>query len=399
MIHKNRTKRKYLLVIFLIILLVLIAFSPGLSATKTTILEGRVINGTTGKPQANFPVMMDIFLGKQKMGVRETTSDKEGFFKFDEVPLGKDYSGLVYAQHQGAEYQSIVDLTEKPKQPVELKIYNSSKEDKDLKISEYHIQLEEKEGKLLVTEFILIQNNGKTSFVIDNKNPEKPLGLILGLPRGYQNLQMYEGLMKCCSEIKENKIFSYMSIPPGENRMVYSYELSSDSIDLSKKVPFNTEEFFLIVVDKETGISSGKLTSEGTKESQQGDVEFRLFSAKDIKKGEIVDINISRETSEISYQKVLIIPVAVFLAIGIGYLILKRRGEKKAKSLSDVRVLEGLQTDIDPAEELKKVYLEFIVRLDELFEEGELSEQTHLLLRKKYKEKLSKLMEEKENED
>jgi hypothetical protein len=352
-------------------------------------LKGKVVNRTSNKPVPGQEVKLDLFLGTQKVEVRESITDKAGNFVFKNLPLGENSSALVYTQFEGAEYSTWVRLDKEKLKPITLDIYNSSTDGSKVQITEYYVQVETTNNVSRVTEFIVIQNRGKTSFALDNSNKEKPLGLVLALPQSYQELELIEGLMQCCSRIEENKIYSFMSIPPGDNKIVFSYKLPESRVDLSREVPFDTANFFLVVANLGVQVDSKRLISQGVQEHETA--PFQLFMGNNLKRGEVIDIQLSGLPTQSPFQKAGIVAVAIALAGGIAIFLLRKRKEE----LGEVVVEKGEGVSEDKfRDDMKRLYLEFISRLDELHEDGEISEEVYQTFREEYKNKLGQLLEE-----
>jgi hypothetical protein len=377
---KLREVRVFLLFLLFLTASVSISFAQG----SNGIIEGRVINRTLEKPVSGIKVSLDIVRRGQRVDGRETVSDNKGGFKFEGLPLGEEYSFIAYTQFEGASYEAQTKLTEKtPQAKLTINVYNSSTDPSKVIITEYYVQVETS-GTVRVTEFINIDNTGKTSFALDNSNKEKPLGLILTLPENFQNIQMLEGLMQCCSKIEGNKIYSYMSLPPGKNRVVFSYELSGKEVNLTKEAPFKTNNFYLIVADPKVKVSTNKLAFQGLQEHET--TPFQLYWAGNLKKGEVVDVLLSNLPSKRSYLAIVLI-LAVILGVVIFSLFIRQKKVEGEAELEEEAEVTG------ESEDLKRIFLEFVVILDRLFEEGEISEEVYKRLRNEYKEKLAHLLE------
>jgi hypothetical protein len=373
-----------------VLLLFLIVPAPSFAQKGKGVIEGKVINRTTEKTVSGLKVSLDILQRGQKVETKEAISDGKGNFKFEELPLGEEYDFIIYTQFEGASYDSRAKLTSKtPRTKLTLEVYNSSTDPSKVVITEYYIQVETSRT-VKVTEFLNITNEGKTSYAVDNTNKEKPLGLVLTLPEGFQNLEMIEGLMQCCSRVEGNRILSQMSIPPGTNRIVFSYELSGREANLSKEVPFNTRNFYLIVANPKVKVQTSKLAFRGLQQHEE--TPFQLYWAGNLKRGESVDILLSNLPSRGRlFSLVIILAVIIGAAVFFFLFFSQRRGEEREE------IEEKVKEDIEPAgegESLKRVYLEFVVVLDKLYEEGEIPKKLYKKLRKEYKTKLARLLEE-----
>ncbi len=241
-------------------------------------ITGTVINKTTGVPVAGVEVTVQFNKGQQKVGEKKATTDPLGKFGFSDLTLASDLEYQTYVNFEGADYQTKpVKLTaDNPSATAELEVYSSSMDASKIKVKRYDFQVETGQTPK-ITEFIEIENSGNTSYAVDNRDKKNIMGLILTIPKGFRNVQYLQGLMQCCSSIKENKIYSTMSIPPGTTMLVFSYEIAGVStVDLSKSMLFPTDHIFVGLFDQNLKVSSRTLRSEGTQQTDQARWSFSL---------------------------------------------------------------------------------------------------------------------------
>ena len=123
-------------------------------------VDGTVMNGTSGKPQAGVPVTLsDISaMGMQPQGT--VKAGAEGKFRFELTPAGP---ALIQAAYQGVTY----NLTLQPGSPssgLTVTIYDSSARPGAAKVVQDIVLLEPAGTQLSVRENIIWQNDGKLTY-------------------------------------------------------------------------------------------------------------------------------------------------------------------------------------------------------------------------------------------
>ena len=136
-------------------LLLLLLALPAFAA-----VNGLVINGTLGKPQpgAAISLVQPGQQGMQTLGT--TTSAGDGTFAFDATPTGPV---LLQATHKGVTYSALVQPNQ-PKTGVQVLVYESSAKRDGVEIDRHGILFEPLENKLVVREFIFIDNKSKQTY-------------------------------------------------------------------------------------------------------------------------------------------------------------------------------------------------------------------------------------------
>ena len=124
-------------------------------------VDGVVLNGTTGKPQADVAVslLQPGAGGMQELG--SAKSDAQGQFKIDkDIPPGP---GLLQAAYQGATYNQII-TPGSPTTGVQLKVFDSTKDAGVAKGAEHLILLEPVRGELKISETFIFENQSNQTF-------------------------------------------------------------------------------------------------------------------------------------------------------------------------------------------------------------------------------------------
>ncbi|MCS7026354.1 MAG: carboxypeptidase-like regulatory domain-containing protein [Bryobacteraceae bacterium] len=125
-------------------------------------VDGVVINGTTGKPQPGAAVTL-FKLGNSGMQPVETVqSDAQGKFSFSYSPAS-DSASLLQATFEGVTYSKMLNPGA-PTASVELEVFQAQTKPGEAKVSQHMILFEPVDGKLIVSENVIYQNTGKTTY-------------------------------------------------------------------------------------------------------------------------------------------------------------------------------------------------------------------------------------------
>lgn len=124
-------------------------------------VDGTVINRTTGKPQAGATVTI-YKLGEAGMESVETVkSDAAGRYSLSYTPAGGPH--LIQTAYDGVTYNKMLPPGA-PLTNVELEVFEAQAQPGAAAVSQHMILLEAADGKLLVSENIIYQNQGKVTY-------------------------------------------------------------------------------------------------------------------------------------------------------------------------------------------------------------------------------------------
>ena len=125
-------------------------------------VEGTVINGTTGKPQADATVTL-INLGKGMQTLASVKADAAGKFSFgNELEPGTPY--LLQGLYEGVTYNRMLPPGTSPS-GLQLQVYNAAAKSPDAKVGQHMILLEPSAGNLAVSETVIYTNEGRTTLL------------------------------------------------------------------------------------------------------------------------------------------------------------------------------------------------------------------------------------------
>ena len=123
--------------------------------------EGTVTNRTSGKPQAGSSVtLMKLGAGMDVVGT--TKADAQGKFRFDhEQAAGIPY--LLQASHDGVNYSKMLQPGT-PSTGVQIDVYDASGQAGPARVTQHMILLEPTESALTVSESVIYENGGNTTW-------------------------------------------------------------------------------------------------------------------------------------------------------------------------------------------------------------------------------------------
>jgi hypothetical protein len=128
-------------------------------------VDGTVINGTTGKPQAGVSITL-VKPGQKGMEtVSATTSDAQGHFQFETAQSGGGPQ-LLQANYKSVSYNKML-TPDVPTSGVELKVFEASKSPAEAKVSQHMLVVEPSANQIGVSETIIVQNDGKATYSND----------------------------------------------------------------------------------------------------------------------------------------------------------------------------------------------------------------------------------------
>jgi hypothetical protein len=188
-------------------------------------VDGVVINGTTGKPQAAATVSIYKF-GDAGMESMETVkSDAQGKFAFQyTVPPGRPH--LIQAAFEGVTYNKMLNPGA-PSSGVQVEVFNAQPKPGDARVSQHMILFEPVDGKLIVSENVIYQNTGKTTYndpagsfrFYLPKETNGKVKVMCAAPNGMP-------IEKSASPTKAANVYSVdFPIKPGETRFQLTFEM------------------------------------------------------------------------------------------------------------------------------------------------------------------------------
>lgn len=257
----------------------------GLAAQENGTIEGRVVNGTTGNPAAGLEVTLTHF-SMEPMPPRTATTDDEGGFRFEGLPMGPRHGYVVSVDYAEVTYTSEFwrALQGETQHSLELWVYEITDSDQALRIARsHHVVVPQVQG-LAVLELLVLANPGNRTFV--------PAGgsIAVPLPEGAVDLQVTEGDALGKVTLEEGVLHIRTPLPPGERELIYTYRLplAGDSFRWQHSITYPIEFYDLLLPAGAASVSSPTLSHQGTRQIEEESYDY--WSGQRLQVGERLTI-------------------------------------------------------------------------------------------------------------
>jgi hypothetical protein len=187
-------------------------------------VDGTVINETTGKPQPGATVTL-IRLGNAMNTTGSVRTDAEGKFRIEQE-LQPDSPHLLQAMHNDVTYNTMLPPGA-PSTGVQLKVYNSSANAPNAKVTQHMMLVESDGSQININETVIFENTGNVTYNTPNGTlpiyvqPEAamPIRVTVQAPQGMP-------IQRSAEKAKEpNTYVVKYPIRPGETRIDLSYSM------------------------------------------------------------------------------------------------------------------------------------------------------------------------------
>jgi hypothetical protein len=204
------------------------ALAGQLPQTDGTI-SGTVVNRTGG---SDTPCQTTVVLRAQSEGqlvpLQETTSDAQGKFRFERLPLGDGVRYCVGANQDEVHYPGprIMLTKTEPRATVDLVVYDAIAEPSPLVIRQYEITIEPKLDALHVTESMVVENPSTTSYVGKAaREGAEPVTLQLAIPADFERTTFDQEFFGRRFSVVDGKLTTGIPWTPGRRELKFTYVL------------------------------------------------------------------------------------------------------------------------------------------------------------------------------
>lgn len=313
-------------------LLLILAAAPVASAVT---ISGRVLKGPNQAPAPGIPVSVHLVRGDRELPGRTVASDRAGAYRFADLTAGSDIEYYLSTEYEGAFYtEGPIDVSATKEATQDLVIYEVGKDFDQVHVSNQHIIVERKDDGLHVTEILVFQNGAGTAYLGIGVNHAEPSGARVGLPAAIKDFAPGMGGDEQTVHVQGRELTSLRPIPPGQRPFSYSYVIPlSGRMDLSHRIYFPTRSFEVMLDDPKLHLESPQLQSAGSRE--QGGRTFTLYTGTDLPVGSEVTIRVTGAGffSNPSIYPWLAAPILIVIVIVAASRIGRRRlAEKHALS-------------------------------------------------------------------
>lgn len=366
-----------------VLLLTLMVAPISANAQESIIIEGQLENGTAGADvPAELAVTLNVFKLGDSLETRESLTDNEGRFSFEEVPGGEGFGYIISTEYSGATYTYESDyplLIE----TVELVVYESTTSGEALKVRSHTLVVNaaDPDSQLMnALELVGLENTGDRTFVPDNTQAGQMDLLRFSLPTKVSDLDV-QSSMRGGQILQVNLGFAITTpVPPGTYEIAYTFRASysGGKLTFDHALPFGADTFRVLLLD-----GLGKVTADGLQEMDRlvlGERDYQRLEASDLDVGAKIELEFvglpqpslwRRWQDTVSGDSFLraVIPGAFGMALLalLAYVIFRKKGS----SATDMGETAGL--------------VEAIARLDDRFQQREVGKQEYIQRRSELK--------------
>lgn len=385
-------------------LFLMAAASGGAAQTPTPkgVISGQVINGTAGAPlPQGLTVTLQGLKGTEFLPAQTTTADTEGRFQFAGLETGGDYSYIVYTEYLGIQYgtDALKFASGQTQLDATVFIYETTTSDEAISISRIHFIITVTDGALAVDEVQSFSNSGDRTFIgAEPVAGARRTTVRFAPPPQAQNVQVDEGADTGRFVQTADGYADTLPVIPGQStlQVILSYVIPYDpaSTRLTTTFLYPARAVNVFLSDSGVEMSSQQMVLMGTMGT--GAQAYIGYVGQNFAKGDTLALEFkgaakARGTtttpaggmSTTGYVLIAGGLVLLLVALAVAYSATRRRQPVVAAGA------EPLPCD-DECEEI----LAAIADLDDLFESGELDEDTYRRRRQALKARLLEIQGE-----
>jgi len=378
------------LVLLLPAVLLCLVGTPVVSAQGEGIIEGQVTNGTLGAPAesvAGLEVTLYEVVGGSPVLLASTTSDADGWFRFEGLATHPNLSYRFQLEYEGVVYGAVSGFpADETLLRVAATVYETTTSDSKIVVERQHVIVDLGDGDALFQELYIFNNIGDKIFVDD-----EGATLRFSLPDGAGDLSFSDAETAAHFVETEGGLAFVRPVMPGQKEVMYSYRLPYDGTELtlSRTIFYPTSSVDLLVANTGVQVESAQLVYQGL--SGGDEAAYQHFSAEELAGGAVLELRLTgsprREggssPARSSWSQGLEeFGPAVAVAMGLLGALLPFALRRRGGSLEPVA--EGKVDRTAQRGEL----LRLIADLDDAFAEGRLDEESYFQLRTKIKVRL-----------
>lgn len=214
---------------FLLLCVPLATLTSASSSAVAGMIEGMVVNTSTGKPiPCQVAVILQVQVKGELVPFRDVISDKQGRFSFGRLPAG---DGVVYqagATRHGIFYPGprirLTDL--QPVARTGLSVCDAVASPSPLVLKKMDVTIRPETGLLKVTETLLLENPSHTCYVGEVAHDgADPVTLELSIPSDFERTTFDQEFFGRRFAVVNNKVVTSIPWQPGERELRYTYLL------------------------------------------------------------------------------------------------------------------------------------------------------------------------------
>jgi hypothetical protein len=195
------------------------------TSAQDGVIGGVVVKKGRQEPVAGAEVVLRAAVDGQFAPVAETVTDADGKFRFDTLPVGREYLYLPGANRDGVHYPgSRVRLVPgRSAVGVKLEVCEAVHEPSPLVIRRHDVVIRPEPGKLTVSETLVVDNPTMTCYV-GPQDPD-PVTLQLSIPSDFEQVTFDQESFGRNFSLAGGKLTTDIPWTPGERELKLTYVL------------------------------------------------------------------------------------------------------------------------------------------------------------------------------
>ena len=337
------------------------------------VIEGVLVNETTGKGVEGNDIYLKSFIGDRLTDEKLQITDNEGKFSFNDLSWVNSYS--VKIKHEGLEYETAKMVFPPDKGTIDLKLplFETTENDEDIFLNLNHEILSVGEGTVSIAEIYDYENRGNKIFIGKKDDNGQRKTLKFYVPSNSINLKFVEGVNQDNITRDKNIVYDRSGFPPGRKRVVIAYEIPLEyGKNYIEKEILTDVSTLLLLVDDDKGAAEVTTLNELEPVTIENK-SYKRWMGEKLLSGSSYRITITNSSLSIEY--IDLYPVIIFAALFISVFIigLISRSEKAVKDSPS-----GLLAKRDQL-------INDIVDMDNRYKNNEIEEREYKIQRHKIK--------------
>jgi len=195
-------------------------------------IEGTVINRSQGDaPVADAEVVLQVQIEGQFTAVEKTTSDADGKFSFESLPVGRGIVYLPGASRDGIHYPGRrIELTSRRKAAyLTVPVQDVVTDPSPLIVRQHEVVMRGEPGVLHVVEGMLVDNPGKATYVGHASEGQMvPVTFRLGIPSDFARLTFEEEFFGRNFHAIDGQVVTDIPWTPGQRWVRFTYSIPNE---------------------------------------------------------------------------------------------------------------------------------------------------------------------------
>ena len=359
-------------------------------AAERGTITGEVVRGDSDTGRRGVRVVLTRASEGGDPEVMRTKTDRQGRFRFEELPTGDDHLYTITVNFRGGYYGGAVrlpsDTADPPVIDTTLRVWPPTDDPDVIVIQRDAIFLSLSQGGLDVIESVAIVNNSKRAYIGRGGGEQQPRpSLGFSVPGGAElpDFPLVDSSIDVPGPVESDFGFSITAaVPPGESNFTYAYRIPGTAgiFDINRAALYPTLNT-IVHAEPPLSLRSNRLEPDGR--VTVGDKTYaRWATTEGIEGGEVLQVQATAEAEGAGLN--IGIGAVALLAVGlVGFAFVRRRAPRPVEAMG---AYGG-----HPVAETRDHLLSLIAALDLRYRAGDISQDEWSERRADLKERLANL--------